>query len=259
MPRSVRLYPHAKINLGLIIKGKLPNGYHTLETLFYPIFDLKDELIIQKIDQPGCHFEMKGIKLDGELSDNLCVRAYHALAKDVGGLPGTNISLTKNIPSGAGLGGGSSDAAFCLRGLNELFELGLSKEQLTPIAAKLGADVPFFLYEKPMFARGTGTELETFDLNLPYTVKVFPQPLHSSTIAAYKALDYTQFDHNRELRPVLDMDAKNWKDKLFNDLEIPVFEIYPQLQHIKEKLYLEGAIYAAMSGSGSAMFGIFEQ
>ncbi|MCI4667643.1 MAG: 4-(cytidine 5'-diphospho)-2-C-methyl-D-erythritol kinase [Bacteroidia bacterium] len=258
MPQSLSLKPHAKINLGLLIKGKLPNGYHLLETLLYPIKDIQDSLVLEKSQQKGCAFEIQGIKLDGDLKDNLCVRAYYALVEHLGGLPGVKISLEKNIPAGAGLGGGSSDAAFTLRGLNELFELGLTPDQMAPIAAKLGADVPFFLYDSPMLASGIGTDLRTVNLEVPFIIKVYPQGIHSSTVAAYKALDYTQFDHKRELLPALQTEISNWKNVLVNDLEVPVFEMYPELKSFKNSLYQEGAIYAAMSGSGSAMFGIFK-
>jgi len=258
MPASLRLFPHAKINLGLFIKGKLPNGYHLLETLLYPIFQLKDELILTREEDGGCHIQIEGIKLDSTHEENLCVRAYRALEKSCGPLPGVKISLKKCIPAGAGLGGGSSDAAFTLKGLNDLFGLGLTMEKLTQLAADLGADVPFFLYEKPMLATGIGTDLEEFELDFPYEIRLFPQNIHSSTLSAYKSLDYKEFDPKRDLREVLRSPVDQWKDHLHNDLEVPVFRMYPELGEIKAELYKEGALYAAMSGSGSAMFGIFE-
>ncbi|MEL6134767.1 MAG: 4-(cytidine 5'-diphospho)-2-C-methyl-D-erythritol kinase, partial [Bacteroidota bacterium] len=196
---SLVLHPHAKVNLGLFIKGKRPDGYHLLETLLFPVLDLKDRLEITALDRAGCQLSIAGIEIDGDLSDNLCVRAYRLLQKEFPHLPGVSIHLTKHIPAGAGLGGGSSDAAFTLTGLNQLFELGLSDEALAEKSAVLGADVPFFIYGTPQLAKGIGTDLLPFPLDLPYELRLYPQPIHSATIAAYKALDYTQFDPNRDL------------------------------------------------------------
>lgn len=253
----IHLRPHAKVNLGLFIKGKRADGYHLLETLLYPVFDLQDELWISEGGQ-GCEFEIEGIELEGDLQDNLCVRAWKALQVLVPDLPGVKIKLSKRIPAGAGLGGGSSDAAFVLRGLQELFSLDIDARQLHEVAATLGADVPFFLSDVPQLATGTGTDLMPFPIALPGVLRVFPQSIHSSTITAYKALDYTQCDSTRDLRKVLATPNK-WKDELVNDLEIPVFQLYPELQSLKDQLYQQGAIYAAMSGSGSAMLAIFEE
>ncbi|MEO0898018.1 MAG: 4-(cytidine 5'-diphospho)-2-C-methyl-D-erythritol kinase [Bacteroidota bacterium] len=258
MDHYLVLHPHAKVNLGLFITGKLPNGYHTLETLLYPIPSLHDELRIQASLSKNSSLSIQGIEIDGDLNDNLCMKAYRALKEEVGDLPPVDIHLTKHIPAGAGLGGGSSDAAFTLKGLNTFFELGLSEETLAKIATPLGADVPFFIYGKPMLATGIGTELTEIPLNFNGEIRLYTQPIHSSTVAAYKSLDYTMFDHSRKLLPVLQQDMSSWKEDLVNDLEVPVFEAYPSLQKVKEDLYAEGAVYAAMSGSGSCMFGIFQ-
>lgn len=254
----IHLRPTAKINLGLFIKRRRPDGYHELETLLVPYPSLADELWLEPQAQ-GCTFELAGLPLAGDPNDNLCVRAYHALQTYIPSLPGVHIRLQKHIPAGAGLGGGSADAAYVLRGLNQLFELGLSPETLSPIAARLGADVPFFLYDAPMMATGTGTELRPFPLTIPGEIRVFPQPIHSSTIAAYKALDANHCDPDRNLGNVLMAAPHTWPSDLTNDLETPVFEMYPVLAQKKAELYAAGATYAAMSGSGSAMFGIFEQ
>ncbi|RMG69318.1 MAG: 4-(cytidine 5'-diphospho)-2-C-methyl-D-erythritol kinase [Bacteroidetes bacterium] len=251
------LRPHAKVNLGLLIKGKRSDGYHLLETLFYPVYDLQDELWLRPSSQAECTLELDGNPLDGDVSDNLCVKAWRALRARVPDLPGVHLRLTKHIPAGAGLGGGSSDAAFTLRGLNTLFDLGLDTATLAEIGARLGADVPFFLHDRPLIARGIGTEFEAIDFTLPGELRVFPQDLHSSTIAAYKALDYRRYDPARELKSLLAQPLEAWRHHLPNDLEDPVFELYPQLQGVKEQLYAQGAKYAAMSGSGSAFFGIF--
>lgn len=254
------LYPSAKINLGLLIKGKRPDGYHLLETLFLPIPELTDTLELTAEGNVGeCALRIEGAILDGDPESNLVVKAYRALEREVGELPGVSILLTKHIPAGAGLGGGSSDAAFTLSGLNDLFKLGLSIDQLAAIAAPLGADVPFFLYNRPMLATGTGTDLRPFDMEFPFRIELITPPIHSSTIAAYKALDYTMFDPERSLVKILQQNASTWKHSLPNDLEVPVFQLHPEILRYKEELYNKGAIYAAMSGSGAACFGIFTQ
>ncbi len=254
---SLTLSPHAKVNLGLFIKGKREDGYHLLETLLYPVFELQDQLILSANDSDSSALELVGIELEGDMEDNLCLKAWRALKKLVPDLPAVHIQLLKKIPAGAGLGGGSSDAAFTLLGLNQLFNLGLSNEDLHPIAANLGADVPFFLYDEPMLAKGTGTDLEPFDLRQGFELKVFPQPIHSSTIAAYKALNYQEFDPERNLKEVLNQPIQTWRKNLSNDLEVPVFKQYPELAEFKRELYAQGAVYAAMSGSGSAMLGLY--
>ena len=141
----------------------------------------------------------------------------------------------------------------------QLFELAVEKESLHTVASSLGADVPFFLSDVPQLATCTGTELRPFPLTLSAQLRVFPQPIHSSTVAAYKALDYTQFDASRDLAGILNQPIQTWKDSLENDLEVPVFEMYPQLAEVKRQLYQQGAIYAAMSGSGSAMLALFDK
>ena len=251
------LFPNAKINLGLLIKGKRADGYHLLETVMFPVPSLRDELRLWKSEQAGCSFQLDGIPLMGEGADNLCVRAYQLLREAYPALGGVAISLTKHIPAGAGLGGGSSDAAFTLLGLNELFACGFSVDELAKIGAKLGADVPFFLYNRPLLATGIGTDFEEIDLEMPYEIRIVPSTIHSSTVAAYKALDYTQCDPARSLRTLLAQPATRWRETLPNDLETPIFALYPTLSETKARLYDDGAIYAAMSGSGSAVFGLF--
>ena len=253
------LRPHAKINLGLFIKGKRPDGYHLLETVLYPLKNFSDELWLEPMPGVGaCTLALGGIELDGAAADNLCVRAYHLLRARFPDLPSVHIRLTKHIPAGAGLGGGSSDAAATLRGLKALFSLNISDEELATLAGRLGADVPFFIYDKPLLATGTGIELHAIDMELPYRIELNTPPLHSSTVAAYKALDYRTCDPQRDLRKVLDLPVTSWPEYLHNDLETPVFHLYPQLAEIKQSLYDRGAVYAAMSGSGSAVFGLFE-
>lgn len=251
------LYPNAKINIGLIIKGKRPDGYHLLDTVMYPVMSLCDELSLEKSETDGCQFSLEGMELDGDPHDNLCVRAYTLLRAACPSVGGVRIVLKKRIPAGAGLGGGSSDAAFTLRGLNELFDCGLSVEELAQLAAQLGADVPFFLYNRPLLATGIGTAFEEIDIDLPYDIRLVPSSIHSSTVAAYRALDYRTCDPARDLRQLLRLPVSEWKTHLPNDLEVPVFGLYPSLAETKQQLYNEGAVYAAMSGSGSAVFGLF--
>ncbi|MEM6343776.1 MAG: 4-(cytidine 5'-diphospho)-2-C-methyl-D-erythritol kinase [Bacteroidota bacterium] len=255
--KFIKLYPNAKINLGLLIKGKRPDGYHLLETLFLPVPDLRDELKISSTKEEGCKLEIEGIKLDGSPEDNLCYKAYQLLKEAVPEMPNVHLRLKKNIPAGAGLGGGSSDAAATLNGINQLFELGLSADKLAAIGEKLGADVPFFIYNKPLIARGIGTDFENYELPHNFTIKLKTPPIHSSTIAAYKALDASMFDPTRDLKGLLATPREQWKESLPNDLEVPVFGLYPELESIKQSFYDEGAFYAAMSGSGSAVFGLF--
>lgn len=243
--------------MGLLIKGKRADGYHLLETVLFPVFHLHDELWIERCDQPGCTLLLDGIPLEGEPNQNLCCKAYVALSERVGGLPGVKMRLKKNIPAGAGLGGGSSDAAFALKGLNTLFGLGLDQAGLAQLGESLGADVPFFLFDKPLLATGIGTEFEEVNLSIPYELRLFTPDIHSSTADVYRALDYRTVDPGRSLKQLLALPVESWKDHLVNDLETVVFKQHPELANIKQQLYDQGAVYAAMSGSGSAMFGWF--
>ncbi len=253
------LYPNAKINLGLIIKGKRPDGYHLLETLMYPVHDLRDKLSLMPSEAPGCQLQMQGIPIDGSMQDNLCVKAYERLKAEVPNLPGVQATLEKRIPAGAGLGGGSADAAAMFQGLNELFELGISQESLAAMAGELGADVPFFLYNRPLLAKGIGTEFEAIPFELKARIELIIPEIHSSTVAAYRSLDASACDPSRNLKNLLALPINHWRKNLVNDLEKPVFSRYPELKRIKKVLYQKGAVYAAMSGSGSAVFGLFEE
>ena len=255
--KHITLFPNAKINLGLLIKGKREDGYHLLETVFYPVFSLQDTLVIERAEDYS--FQIEGIKLDSNAEDNLCTKAYKLLQSQIEDLPPVALKLTKNIPAGAGLGGGSSDAAHTLTGLNQLFELGLSNAFLADLGKELGADVPFFIYNKPLLAKGIGTDFEEIDIDFPFEIKLICPDIHSSTIAAYKALDYKMFDPKRSLREILAQPASEWKSILVNDMEVPVIALYPEIAQIKEDLYTQGALYACMSGSGSSVFGLFSK
>lgn len=256
-PPRVSLKAHAKINLGLIIKGKRPDGYHLLETLMYPVFDLYDEVVLDYSEEEGCEIKMAGLKIEGDDKDNLCVKAYKALEKELGQLPGIHVEVQKRIPAGAGLGGGSSNAAAVLKGLNTLLDLGLSPKDLAKIGTPLGADVPFFIYDEPMMASGIGTELVPFEIKPTFKLRLETPPIHSSTVAAYKALDYSACDAGRDLAAILKQPIDHWKENLVNDLEKPVINMYPEIGEIKTRMYEDGAFYAAMSGSGSSVFGLF--
>ncbi len=256
---TITLFPNGKINLGLIIKGKRPDGYHLLETVYLPIYVYQDRMDINIAAHELCHLEVDGLEIPGNPADNLCVRAYNKLKENYPFISGIDVKLKKSIPMGAGLGGGSSDAAFTLRGMNQLFQLNLTRRDLAELAADLGADVPFFLFNYPLLARGIGTDFEPISLDWKYRIKVIPSSIHSPTVAAYKNLDLKSLDLNRDLQEILSSPVSTWKEQLTNDLEEPVFQQFPELRATKEKLYEEGAVYAAMSGSGSAVFGLFER
>jgi 4-diphosphocytidyl-2-C-methyl-D-erythritol kinase len=255
---SLTLYPPAKINLGLMITGRRADGYHLLQTAMLPIADFQDVITFHPAEQLGLH--LAGIPLAGKLEDNLCIRAYHLLKDLVPTLPPVFIHLRKGIPAGAGLGGGSSDAAYTLRGLNEFFQLGLANNDLYPIAAKLGADVSFFLQGDPALATGVGEVIRP--IAIPqldgYRIDIQLSELHSDTATAYRNLTPENYSGEVDLAAILAQPIETWRENLKNDLEAPVFARYSELAETKARLYAEGAIYAAMSGSGSAVFGIFK-
>ena len=245
------LFPNAKINIGLEILRKRPDSYHDLETVFYPI-QLSDVLEINKSHEFG--FSTSGIPV-GNSSDNLVVKAYNLLQSEFN-LPAVNIHLLKIIPMGAGLGGGSSDAAFTLIGLNELFELKLSKENLITYASKLGSDCPFFIINRPSFAEGRGEILSECDVNLSgYKLVLIKPECSVPTAVAYSKV--TPVLPSVSLPQLVGKAIDEWSGKVVNRFEESVFPSYPQIKEIKEMLYSKGAVYASMSGSGSSVFGIF--
>ena len=253
------VYPNAKINIGLNVVEKRPDGYHNLETVFYPI-GLQDILEIHKIekDAPACGYRLKvtGTVLAGSPEDNLVVRALKLLKKDFD-LPPVSIGLYKHIPTGAGLGGGSSDAAFTVKTLNERFKLGLTIEQMENYCTQLGADCPFFVQNKPVFATGIGNVFHPIELDLKYKQLVLVKPdTFVSTKDAYAKVKVLHPE--KQLPELLSQPIETWKDTVVNDFEASVFSKYPEIAAIKDKLYDLGAVYASMSGSGSSVFGIFE-
>ena len=251
-------FPNSKINLGLHVLRKREDGFHDMETIFCPV-GLCDAL--EFIPQPDQHaettFSCTGLPIDGNESDNLCVKAYRLLQKDHPQLPALQIHLHKAIPMGAGLGGGSADAAFLLKSGNEKFRLALSPQQLNAYALQLGSDCAFFLNNKPCFARGRGELLEeiSIDLRNYHFVLVYPK-IHINTAWAFSQL--TPSVPERSIKAVIQQPVSRWKDELTNNFEGPVFKTYPEIKNIKAALYEQGAIYAALSGSGSTVFGIFE-
>lgn len=254
-------FPNCKINLGLQVLQKRRDGFHNIETVFYPI-PLKDVLEItpaQNAQQPAIH--MYGVPLNGEASDNICIKAWLLLKKDFADLPAIEIHLLKNIPAGAGLGGGSADGAFMLQLLSNKFHLGLSPDQLIKYASQLGSDCPFFIINKPCYATGRGELLEPIMLNLSsYHVALANPGIHINTGLAFSQLivnDSLMSPGN--IKHVVAQPVETWKYNLVNDFEKPVFEKYPQIKALKENMYAAGAVYAAMSGSGSTVFGIFEK
>lgn len=253
------LYPNAKINIGLNVVEKRPDGYHNLETVFYPI-PLQDALEVTPIQsissEKGYQLKVMGTVLDGSPDDNLIVKAYRLL-RDEYRLPPVSLYLYKHIPTGAGLGGGSSDAAFTIRALNEQFKLGLTTDKMEEYAARLGADCAFFIKNDPVYATGIGNEFHPIRLSLKGKVLVLIKPdTFVSTKDAYALVKPAHPEVS--LRELLAQPIESWKDTVVNDFEKSVFAKYPEIACIKDKLYDMGAIYASMSGSGSSVYGIFD-
>ncbi len=275
-------YPNCKINLGLHVVGKRADGYHDLETVFLPVHDLCDELEITPQPEdtaPVPHMVQDGLALDNAPEDNICLRAWHLLHDEFGIAP-VQIRLTKNIPFGAGLGGGSSDAAFTLKMLNEMFFLGLSASDLEQRAARLGADCAFFVRNQAAYATGSGDRLEPLAefslLDSLFSIQIeIPDGEHVSTKEAYAGLklscsspklgegdlsvargeEYARPD----LREAIRRPVEEWRDLIVNDFEASVFPPHPAIAALKEDMYRRGALYASMTGSGAAVFGIFRK
>ena len=289
------VYPNVKLNIGLRVLGKRPDGYHELETAFVPCYAYSDCLEI--VPAASFEVEISGPEYTGwDPSEDLTARAWRLLRADFG-IPPVRISLEKRSPVGAGLGGGSADGAFALAALNEMFSLGLSKDRLADYAAQLGSDCAFFVYNFPMFASGRGEVLEPIRLPLDgYRFEVaVPEGVHVSTKEAYEGLAVPEgqpcqkslkmtdppgekgggSDENGEkrqgtlsageatasdLRELLTATPiEKWRDVVVNDFEASIFPKYPAIAELKEDFYRRGAVYAAMSGSGSAVFGIFKE
>jgi 4-diphosphocytidyl-2-C-methyl-D-erythritol kinase len=247
-------FPNAKINIGLSITDRRADGYHNLESVFYPI-RLNDALEVVESDELS--FTSSGLAIPGNADSNLCVKAYHLLAADFS-LPLVHIHLHKHVPIGAGLGGGSADAAFFLKLMNDKFELSLSVEQLETYASRLGADCPFFIKNKPAFATGIGDQLQEISLDLSSYYLVFVTPdVHISTAEAYRGVK--PIIPTYSLLESIQKPVSMWKNFIANDFEKHLFEAYPQIRALKSSLYEAGALYATMTGSGSSVVGIFEK
>ena len=257
------LFPNCKINLGLNIIRKRDDGYHDLETVFYPVA-IRDALegiksgvgSLSRDGREGVQFRSSGLEIGGEDGNNLCVKAYHLLQKDFPDLPSVQLHLHKNIPMGAGLGGGSADGAFTLKLLAKLCQLNLSIEQLNNYALQLGSDCPFFISNKPCFASGRGEKMKEIVLDLSnYTFLIVNPGIHISTADAF--LGIIPKKPKISILDIVCRPVNQWKESLLNDFEIPVSKQYPQIAAIKQKLYANGATYASMTGSGSTVFGLF--
>lgn len=257
-------FPCAKINLGLNIVSKLPDGYHNLETVFYPI-PLTDALEIKYMDEKfpsesPCDLKITGNDVDCNEEDNLVIKAYQLLAADFQ-LPRVHAHLVKRIPTQAGLGGGSSDAAYMIRLLDERFRLNIGIPEMERYAAKLGADCAFFITADPSYAEGIGDVLMPADVPGAglggYYLAVVKPSVAVSTRDAYAAI--VPKIPAKCCRDIVRQPIETWKDELVNDFEAPIFAMHPELAAIKQSLYDAGAVYAAMSGSGSALFGIFRE
>ncbi len=251
------LFPNCKINLGLNILRKREDGFHDLETVFYPI-PFTDALELISNPRNETEFTITGLKVDGNAADNLCIKAYQLLKKDFPQLPAVKIHLHKTIPTGAGLGGGSADAAFMLKLLNDKFNLNLSTPELLNYSLQLGSDCPFFILNKPCFATGRGENMEKIELDLSaYQVVLINPGIHINTGWAFSQISPSI--RKRPVKQIISEPIATWKKDLKNDFEEAVFVAHPQVKLIKEDLYNQGAVYASMSGSGSTVFGIFDK
>lgn len=251
-------FPNAKINIGLFVTEKRVDGYHNLESVFYPLPMLKDALeILPLVNEDAPLMRLSGMVIEGDQKDNLVWKAWQILHQDFPNkIKPLEIHLLKAIPMGAGLGGGSADGAFMLRLLNQYFDLQLSDAQMVAYALRLGSDCPFFIYNTAQFARGRGEFLQAIDLDLSaYSIQVICPKLHVSTKGAFAQL--TPKAAQVDLAKLTSIPIGSWKDLIYNDFEPVIFKAYPALAQIKLQLYAEGALYASMSGSGSALYGIF--
>ncbi|MDH6354774.1 4-diphosphocytidyl-2-C-methyl-D-erythritol kinase [Dysgonomonas sp. PH5-45] len=249
-------FPNAKINLGLNIVSKREDGYHNLETVFYPI-GIKDALEIIPLADGKDSFSESGIKVDSPPDNNLVIKALK-LMRESYDIPPIEVHLLKKIPFGAGIGGGSADASFMLSLLNKTFRLNIPDSELAFMARKLGADCPFFIYNRPLFAKGIGELFEDVELSLQgYHFVLIKPDIHISTKEAFALIKPKQPEVS--LKEIVLKPINQWKTLMRNDFEDSIFPQFPEIERIKNKLYELGAVYASMSGSGSSVYGIFGQ
>ncbi|WP_420146844.1 4-(cytidine 5'-diphospho)-2-C-methyl-D-erythritol kinase [Spirosoma sp.] len=247
------IFPNCKINLGLHITEKRADGFHNLQSCFYPVA-WSD--ILEVIPSDTFAFTSSGLPIPGEQTGNLCIRAYDLLKTDFD-LPLAQIHLQKNVPIGAGLGGGSADAAFTLRLLNERFSLGLNNAQLESYARRLGSDCAFFIQNRPLYCIEKGDVFEEIEVDLNgYHIMLVHPNLAISTAEAYAGVRPRQPEVS--LYTQLQKSPATWRETVHNDFEDSLFPKYPVLPEIKQQLYQAGAVYASMSGSGSTIYGIFQ-
>jgi 4-diphosphocytidyl-2-C-methyl-D-erythritol kinase len=247
------IFPNAKINIGLNIIERRPDGYHNLETIFYPV-KINDALEV--IEAGKLSFESSGLEIPGNLDDNLCVKGYHLLKKEHD-IPPVKIHLHKNIPIGAGLGGGSADAAYFIRLMNEKFGLGITIDEQLNYARQLGADCAFFIENKPVFAFDKGDEFEPIKLDLSaYQIMLVMPPVQISTAEAYRGVKPAPLKDS--LYDLIYTPIAAWRKNIKNDFETNIFQNNVEIRGVKAALYEAGAIYASMSGSGASVFGIFD-
>lgn len=250
------VYPNCKINLGLFVTEKRNDGFHNLESIFVPM-PLRDVLEVNAVPDTALHFTSSGMDIAGDIESNICVKAYRLLQKDFN-LSGIKAHLIKNIPTGAGLGGGSADGAYMLVALNQIFNLQMSTLQLKKYAAMLGSDCPFFIDNKTMLVNGRGEIMQAVELPLAGChVAIIHPGIHMSTQVAYSII--TPHKPNFNLADIGQLSKDKWKNNVINTFERPVASLHPEILDIKSKLYLAGAVYASMTGSGSAVYGIFDR
>lgn len=255
-------FPIAKVNLGLNVVERRQDGFHNLETVFYPV-QIKDALELNIMNQhfpakTDCDIKVSNINIEGDEQRNLVVRAYQLLKQDFHQMPRVHAHLYKEIPTQAGMGGGSSDCAYAIMLLNEMFTLGLSEEQMMAYATRLGADCAFFILSRPAYAEGIGERLHPIELNLSrYFIAIVRPDIPVPTKEAFSLIKPAH--PAKCCRDIVMQPVETWRNDLVNDFEQSVFALHPEIAAIKQRLYGLGAIYAAMSGSGSAVFGLFTQ
>ena len=249
---------NCKINLGLFVTRKREDGYHELETVMLPVRGLYDVVDVERMDGEGVQFEGSGIEVDCHADKNLCVRAAR-LMQERYGVGGVSIRLDKRVPFGAGLGGGSSDATAVIVAVNDVFGLGLDKPTLASLAAELGSDTPFFVYNTPQLCTGRGEIMSPVDVDLRGLWLAVAKPLNEgvSTKEAYSGIKPKM--PAESLTELLGRDKSEWQGSVLNDFEPHIFAAHPTIKALKQKMLDAGAVYAAMSGSGSAVFGLFNE
>ena len=252
-------FPNAKINLGLRVTSKREDGFHDLDTVFFPVplHDVLEVITPSTGSAETLTFTHSGIPIPGDESSNLCIKAYYLLKNDYPDLPSILLHLHKHIPMGAGLGGGSSDGAFMLKLLNDKYRLAIGAEQLQKYALALGSDCPFFIINEPVQATGRGEIMQPITCTLSSKTLVLVCPgIHVSTADAFRKIKLSP--NAPSSASLIEKPIQAWKDNLINDFEEPVFNAFPEIANIKEKLYDAGALYASMTGTGSTVYGIFE-